>query len=674
MRKAWIILLLGILFTACSRPPAPDFNISLNPPSLTIEQGNNGTTTLTLTPQGGFSGEVSLSLEGAPIGVTLSPGSIQVTGPSALPTSLTLTVAPTVDAMTYRFRVRASSGNINKTADLSLTVDAPTGTETLSGVVVSENAGAPVAGSQVRLFRGNTLVASTITNPQGTFTFANIVPGTYRIEVQKPGMAGSIVEGVRVPGMSFVRVIQMFAFDTSASTTPPALLVTQDGSQPLEGGTYTDTIPFRVQVDPSMAFVRPMRLIFVALGRTPGAAFISNTPTSSRLVFAEVEDTGNRSLSGTAVAGLGSTAGEELFLEVVAYDFNRNRRHRILPLTFINTAPSQNNTVSNPSDVTATAITLGEAVGFFGAGGPYSLTVPLGRGQAGEMLLDPSAVPEGSNLYVEVRWCYTAAQTPFAFDIERSQDNQNWTKVGTVGGARNANCPSNPFDRPFFFRDISPDLTPGQTYYYRVVARGANRVESASSSTTPLPPFLAPLLSPADESTGVSKTPDFIIRHPQLAIGADGAAYNLVLWDTLTGGSVAWQTLRGSLLLVEFGTGSQGNGVPPGEALVYGFPGGTFTVYTDTAGLLDANRPSRVPVNLAQNTVTMPYNFDSQATLPQLQSLRTYAWQLWVSYAYKYNPAEARISAYSIQTWPSSTSFIRITRLGTQVFDFTTGE
>jgi len=28
MRKAWIILLLGILFTACSRPPAPDFNIT----------------------------------------------------------------------------------------------------------------------------------------------------------------------------------------------------------------------------------------------------------------------------------------------------------------------------------------------------------------------------------------------------------------------------------------------------------------------------------------------------------------------------------------------------------------------------------------------------------------------------------------------------------------------
>ena len=46
-----------------------------------------------------------------------------------------------------------------------------------------------------------------------------------------------------------------------------------------------------------------------------------------------------------------------------------------------------------------------------------------------------------------------------------------------------------------------------------------------------------------------------------------------------------------------------------------------------------------------------------------------------MSYAYKYNPGENyRISAYSIQTWPSSTSFIRISRTGTQVFDFTTGE
>ncbi len=679
MRKTLImaLLILGAVFTACSRPP--DFTISLNPTSLIIQQGSSGTTQLTITPQHGFVGMVNLSLENAPQGVTLSPDSVNVTGPNPLPLDLTINVDLTVDAGLYNIQLKATSGGITKTTDLALTVTGPTGTETLSGMVVRENAGGPVAGSQVRLLRRGTLVATTTTDAQGAFTFANLVPDTYRLEVQKPGMAGSFMEGVRVPEMSFVRIIQMPAFDASARTTPPTLIITRDGINPLAGGTYTNSIPFRVQVDTTKDFVRPMRYIYVALGRTPGSAFLSNTATSLRLIFIEVEDTGNRTLSSTAVAGLGSASGEQVFLEVVAYDFNNNRSHYLIPLIFVNTSLTQNNSVSTPLNVAAMAITLTEAVGFFRAETPLNLTVPLGKGQVGEMPLDLSAVPAGSNLYVEVRWCYTAPATPFAFDIERSQDGENWTKVGTVGGARSNSCPTNPFDRPFFFRDASPDLTPGQTYYYRVVARGANRAESAPSSTTPLPPFVAPLLSPADEATGVPRTPDFTIGHPQLAAGADGAAYNLVLWDTLTGTrdpwvGVAWQTLGGFLLFVEFGTGPQGNGVPQGEALVYGFPNNTFTVYTDTAGLINPAKPNAVPVDLTRNTFTLPYNFDGRALLPQLQSFRTYAWQLWVSYAYKYNPAENRISAYSIQTWPSSTSFIRITRPGTQVFDFTTGE
>ena len=108
--------------------------------------------------------------------------------------------------------------------------------------------------------------------------------------------------------------------------------------------------------------------------------------------------------------------------------------------------------------------------------------------------------------------------------------------------------------------------------------------------------------------------------------------------------------------------------------MVYGFyPAvNNFVIFTDTT---DPNNPNLVPVDVAQGEVTLPYDFDGLAQLPELQALRTYAWQLYVSYAYKYNPGENyRISAYSIQTWPSSTSFIRISRTGTQVFDFTTGE
>ncbi|MGQ9691909.1 MAG: carboxypeptidase regulatory-like domain-containing protein [Thermaceae bacterium] len=547
------------------------------------------------------------------------------------------------------------------------------GPHALKGVVVQEGAGEAVAGSTVKLFLGNTLVATSTTDAQGGFSFSNLPEGTFRLEVQKPGMAGSRVEGVRVPEVQSLRIIQKPAFDASATTTPPTLLITQNGTEPIEEQTFENSVPFRVQVDTTRDYVKPMRYIYVALGRTPGAAFLTNTTTSSRRVFIETEDTENQVLSGDAVAGLGSAAGERVYLEVVAYDFNNNRSHYLVPLTFKNTDPTQNNTVSAPTGVAATAITLGQAVGFYDVKAPLKLQVPTGRGTLGELALDPQAAPPGTNLYVEVRWCYTdTGAPPFAFHIERSTDGQTWTRVGTVGGGASASCPANAFNRPFYFRDASAELTPGQTYHYRVVAQGAGEAASNPSTTTPLPAFFAPLLSPEDEATGVSKTPDFTFGHPQLSIGADGAAYNQVLWDTLTGEWVAWQSLGGYLLFVEFGTGDEGNGIPQGEALVYGFPYGNQVVYTDTAGLLDPSRPNRVPLDVAQGTVTLPYNFDGFAALPELQALRTYAWQLYGSYAYKYEGG--RVGAYSIQTWPSSTSFIRITQPKTQVFDFTTGE
>jgi hypothetical protein len=70
-----------------------DFTLSLNPTSLTLQPGQSGTTTLTITPQGGFTGTVSLSLVGAPSGVTLSPTSVSVTGSNPVTQDLTLSVA-----------------------------------------------------------------------------------------------------------------------------------------------------------------------------------------------------------------------------------------------------------------------------------------------------------------------------------------------------------------------------------------------------------------------------------------------------------------------------------------------------------------------------------------------------------------------------------------------------
>ncbi|WP_238529924.1 Ig-like domain-containing protein [Thermus parvatiensis] len=451
--------------------PAPD----TQKPTITITQPQDGSTVN--TPQVTVQGSAQDNTQVARITYQLNGGQEQ---------QITITPGPNVS---FQFQVTLQQGqntitvhaydqaNNKGSATVQVTYD-PTAVHNLSGTVVSEYAGGPVAGSTLKLYKNGNLVATTLSGADGSFSFGTLAPGTYRLEAQKPGMAGSVLEGIRVPEMTSVTLIQRQAFDATATTTPPTLLITQDGTQSLEGGTFTNTIPFRVQVDTTKDYVRPMRYIYVALGRTPGSAFITNSATWTRQVFSNVEDTGNRALSGANVAGFGSASGETVYVEVVAYDFNLNRSHYLIPITFKNTSANQNNNVSSPTRVAATAITLSRAVGFFSVKSPTTLKVPVAKGTMGELTLDPEAVPEGSNLYVEVRWCYTATATPFAFDIERSTDGTNWTRVGTVGGARSSSCPDNPLDRPFFFRDASPDLTPGQTYYYRVVARGANRAES----------------------------------------------------------------------------------------------------------------------------------------------------------------------------------------------------
>jgi hypothetical protein len=107
-------------------PPPPDFAISLNPTSLTVQQGSSGTTQLTVTPQNGFTGTVSLALvdsSGNPVpGIALSPTSVSVTGPGPVTQDLTVSVDNSVAAGTYSLQLKAVRGSLVKTAPLDLTV------------------------------------------------------------------------------------------------------------------------------------------------------------------------------------------------------------------------------------------------------------------------------------------------------------------------------------------------------------------------------------------------------------------------------------------------------------------------------------------------------------------------------------------------------------------------
>ncbi|WP_185747594.1 choice-of-anchor U domain-containing protein [Thermus tengchongensis] len=111
--------------------PPPSFALSLNPTSLSVQQGDSAQTALTLTPQNGFTGTVSLSLvagqDGVPQGLSLSPQSVQVTGSSPVNQTLTLSASASTPTGTYRLRVRGTSGSLTQEAALTVTVSAPSG-------------------------------------------------------------------------------------------------------------------------------------------------------------------------------------------------------------------------------------------------------------------------------------------------------------------------------------------------------------------------------------------------------------------------------------------------------------------------------------------------------------------------------------------------------------------
>jgi hypothetical protein len=76
-----------------SSPPstAPNYTLSASPTGLTITQGSNGTSAISVTPQNGFSGSVSLSASGLPSGVTASFSP----NPTTTTSTLTLTAGST---------------------------------------------------------------------------------------------------------------------------------------------------------------------------------------------------------------------------------------------------------------------------------------------------------------------------------------------------------------------------------------------------------------------------------------------------------------------------------------------------------------------------------------------------------------------------------------------------
>jgi kumamolisin len=93
------------------------FTIAANPSSITIAQGSSGTTSIVVTPSGGFDAAVTLSGGGKP--ATYSPNPI----PAGSTTStMTIVVGKQITVGTHSIVVTGASGSLSETATITVTV------------------------------------------------------------------------------------------------------------------------------------------------------------------------------------------------------------------------------------------------------------------------------------------------------------------------------------------------------------------------------------------------------------------------------------------------------------------------------------------------------------------------------------------------------------------------
>jgi PKD repeat protein len=100
----------------------PNFTIDLTPSSGTVIRPASASTTLAVTPQNGLTGMVSLSLDNPPIGVSLTPSSVNIIA-GAVMQAVTIQTTALTPVGLQMLTLKATQGNISKTASYALTVN-----------------------------------------------------------------------------------------------------------------------------------------------------------------------------------------------------------------------------------------------------------------------------------------------------------------------------------------------------------------------------------------------------------------------------------------------------------------------------------------------------------------------------------------------------------------------
>src|SRR6202023_1241955 len=119
----WNTRIANFKFPTCGST-TPDFTVSASPSSLTITQGSNGTSTITITSLNGFNAATTLSASGLQSGVTAAFSTNPVTPPAngTATSTLTLTASATATTGAATVTITGTSGALTHSTTIALTV------------------------------------------------------------------------------------------------------------------------------------------------------------------------------------------------------------------------------------------------------------------------------------------------------------------------------------------------------------------------------------------------------------------------------------------------------------------------------------------------------------------------------------------------------------------------
>ena len=343
----------------------PSFTLSASPASLTIATGGSGASTITVTPQNGFNGTVTVIPSGVPAGVTATWSA----GSAPLSVVLNLAVSASAAPGTSTVTVIGTSGSLRTTVTVSLTVSAA------SGFTIAPSP------ASVSVVQGGSSASTMTVVPQGGFS------GTVSLSVT--GLPAGVT-GTFSP--SATTHTSTLTFSASASAAPGGSTVTITGTS----GSLTSKVTVALTVSPPPSFTLSATPASVSLN--PGASGTSTIAIDALNGFSGTVALAASGLPAGVTASFApaSTASQS----TVTFAAASTAATSSATVTITGTSGSLTSkvtialTVSTPPSFTLSATPASVSV-YTGASGASTIAINALNGFSGTVALAASGLPVG---------------------------------------------------------------------------------------------------------------------------------------------------------------------------------------------------------------------------------------------------------------------------------------